>query len=95
MWVYSDGSKNLLRARFIDATGQTFQPDGGDLTGTGWRYVTFPLHAGGGHWGGANDDKVHYPIRLDTLLLIDTPDQKGTRGEIYFTGVNLSYVLPR
>jgi hypothetical protein len=95
MWVYSDGSRNVLRARFVDATGQTFQPDGGSLDGKGWRYVTFPLHPGGGHWGGANDDKVHYPIRLDTLLLIDTPGQMGAKGEVYFTNVVLSYAAER
>ncbi|MCW3097737.1 MAG: hypothetical protein JWL77_3355 [Chthonomonadaceae bacterium] len=95
MWIYSDGSGNLLRARFIDATGQTFQPDGGTLNFQGWRYITFPLHPGGGHWGGANDNKVHYPIRLDTVLLIDTPDQKGTKGEVYFTNVVLSYAAER
>jgi len=95
IWVYSDGSNNVLRARFVDATGQTFQPDGGRLNGKGWQYVTIPLHPGGGHWGGANDDKVHYPIRLDTLLLIDTPDQKSTKGEIYFTNVALTYPAER
>ena len=95
MWVYSDGSNNVLRARFVDATGQTFQPDGGRLNSKGWQYVTVPLHPGGGHWGGANDDRVHYPIRLDTLLLIDTPDRKSTKGEIYFTNIALTYTSER
>ncbi|MCW3053796.1 MAG: hypothetical protein JWN14_2966, partial [Chthonomonadales bacterium] len=95
MWVYSDGSNNVLRARFVDATGQTFQPDGGRLNWKGWQYVTIPLHPGGGHWGGANDDRVHYPIRLDTLLLLDTPDQKSSKGEIYFTNIALTYTSER
>lgn len=91
MWVHSGGSHDLLRARFIDSTGQTFQPDGGTLDFRGWKYITIPLHPGGGHWGGANDDHVHYPIRLDTLLLIDTPDRNGAKGEVYFTDPMLIY----
>ena len=93
MRVYSDGAGGILRMRFTDATGQTFQPGaepGDRLDWTGWRYVTFDLtgrHAG--HWGGANDGAVHYPIHLDTLLLIDSPEQKPIRGTIYVEGVTL------
>ena len=41
LWVYGDGSGNLLRLRFIDATHQTFQPQGDPMHWKGWRYVTF------------------------------------------------------
>lgn len=91
MWIHSDGSGDALRARFTDATGQTFQPDAGNLDWKGWRYINFPLRGSGGHWGGADDGKVHYPIHLDTLLLVDSPGGRGGKGEVYFTNVALTY----
>ena len=71
-WVHGDGSRNMLRCRFVDSTGQTFQPDYGVIDWTGWRWVTMPLDGdGGGHWGGANDGVVHYPIGWDSIALVD------------------------
>lgn len=71
-WLHGDGSGHSPRLRFVDTTGQTFQPTGEPITWTGWRYVTIPLSAeGAGHWGGANDGVIHGAIRWDSLLLID------------------------
>ena len=81
MWVRSDGSGNLLCLRLNDATGQTFQCSGGRLVDTGWHYRTFPITSTGGNfWGGAKDGVVHYPLSLDTLLIIDhaTPAQPSS-----------------
>jgi hypothetical protein len=75
LWVRSDGSGNLLRMRVVDAGGQTFQCDAGRLTEPGWQYRTFPIDLGAAHWGGQNDGIVHYPLRLDCLLLLDHGDQ--------------------
>ena len=83
MWVHGDGSGVALRARFIDSTGQTFQPDGPKLDFTGWRHVSFALdETAQGHWGGANDGIVHYPIRLESLLLIDNVSRAKTAGAV-------------
>ncbi len=77
LWILGDGSQNHLRLRFTDAAGQTFQPSAERMTWKGWRYVEFALDgSGAGHWGGANDGVVHYPIHWDSVLLID-----GTRRE--------------
>src|SRR5262249_1581170 len=79
MWLKGDGSGNIPRMRFVDSTGQTFQPDGERLTFTDWRYILFPLNGtAAGHWGGANDGMVHYPIRLETMLLIDSAARQKT-----------------
>ncbi len=94
MWVYSDGSGDALRARFTDTTGQTFQPQADNLDWKGWRYVTFSLRDAPGHWGGADDGKVHLPIHLDTLLLIDSPGGRGGKGEIYFTPPTVMWQYP-
>jgi hypothetical protein len=73
VWVHGDGSHNALRLRFVDAAGQTFQPDGPRLDWKGWRSVAFPMDGtSAGHWGGKNDGLVRYPIRWDSLLLIDS-----------------------
>ena len=53
VWVHGDGQGNLCRFRFTDSTGQTFQPDGGRVTWTGWRYITCPLDfTNVAHWSG-------------------------------------------
>ncbi len=85
IWVYGDGSGNSLRIRVADSSGQTFQPTGPNLDWTGWRWVTFDLTNLGqaGHWGGANDGRVHDGLRLDTVLLVDSTRNK-TSGIIYF-----------
>ncbi|MCS6776420.1 MAG: cellulase family glycosylhydrolase [Chloroherpetonaceae bacterium] len=94
-WVYGDGSGNFLRIRFTDRTGQTFQPDYGPIDWKGWRYVTFPLDGQkSGHWGGADDGTVHYPIRLDTVLLVDSAGGRGGRGEVWVTGFTVTYRTP-
>lgn len=88
LWVYGDGSGNLVRMRFQDATGQAFQPSSPDMNWTGWRFVSLRIvpapgeAADFGHWGGANDGKVHYPVQVDTLFLLDSradaPKHAGT-----------------
>lgn len=96
LWVRGDGSGNLVRMRFRDATGQTFQPDGVAMNWTGWRWVTFPLTVGGsqhvGSWGGAQDGRIHGAITLDTLFLLDSPSEaKSRQGTVSLRGPSLLY----
>ena len=68
--IDGDGSGNSVRLRFTDATGQTFQVHGGTMPEKKTYFFSFPLDGvGAGHWGGANDGKVTYPIRFDSLLI--------------------------
>jgi len=90
MWVYGDGTGNYLRCRFVDATGQTFQPDYPALTWKGWRYVTAPLDGTqAGYWGGAGDGRIHYPIRWDSPVLIDSKGGRKTEGTVLITGLTI------
>ncbi len=74
LWVQGDGSGSLVRMRFRDAGGQTFQPGGTLMNWTGWRWVTFSFAGeNAGHWGGANDGAVRFPVTMDSLLLLDNP----------------------
>jgi hypothetical protein len=99
LWVYGDGQGNIARLRFTDATGQTFQPNvragaagqaSSKIEWTGWRFVTFPLDgANTHHWGGAEDGVVHFPIRFDTLFLLDSPERHETEGAVYLAAPTL------
>ena len=83
MWVWGDGTGNILRCRFTDSAGQTFQPDGPKLDFYRWTYVRFPLDGTqAGHWGGDKSGVVKYPIQLETLLLIDSHARQPTEGTI-------------
>ncbi|MCS6859297.1 MAG: cellulase family glycosylhydrolase [Abditibacteriales bacterium] len=91
MWVYNThNTRDWLRCRIVDATGQTFQPTASEpLTWQGWRWVTMRLDDPQvGHWGGANDGVIHYPIRWDSIFLIDSTSHPH-QGTVYFTGVTL------
>lgn len=86
MWIYGDGSGNGLCARFVDSTGQVFQPSDEPIKWTGWKCVTFPLNEPGvWHYAGAKDEVIHYPIKWNTLLLMDAAGKKAGQGTIYFS----------
>ncbi len=93
MWVYNtSNTRDWIRCRFVDSTGQTFQPTAGEpLTWQGWKWVTMSLDDPNvGHWGGANDGVIHYPIRWDSIFLIDSTSNPH-QGTVYFTGMTLIY----
>lgn len=90
LWVWGDGSGNAARMRFRDATGQTLQPNGVPIDWRGWRFVPFRLipppgeAADVGHWGGADDGQIHYPVAVDTLFLLDSRSEaRRHRGTLW------------
>jgi hypothetical protein len=88
VWVYGDGSGNALRLRFVDSVGQTFQGSGPAVDFKGWTYVTLEMRGAGlTHWG-KGDGNIHYPIRWDTMLLLDSTRERSA-GEIWFVGMTL------
>lgn len=83
MWLKGDGTGNMLRCRFVDSLGQTFQPNGFPVDFSSWRYKTLPLDGEGGtYWGGAGTGKLKQPISWESLLLID-PAGASTHGTIH------------
>lgn len=92
LWLYGDESGNHFRVRVTDATGQTFQPSGPTITWHGWRYIEVPLSGQkSGHWGGAEDGKMHYPIRWDSIALLDSARREKCAGTIYLSQPVLVY----
>jgi len=92
MWIHGDGVVITARLRFVDSTGQTLQMDGGKIDWKGWRYVTFPISGlQSAFWGGANDGAVHYPIKWDTLFLLDNASRQPVEGEVYLSAPTLIY----
>jgi len=91
MRVFGDGQGVLLRARFIDATGQTFQPDYGPINWIGWRTVRFPIdQSAAARWGGGKDGVVHFPVVIDCPLVID-PLSRASQGQIKVKDLALEY----
>jgi hypothetical protein len=86
MWVYGDGAGCQVRVRFADAGGQTFQADGPRVDWRGWRWVSVPMRGSMAHWG-TGDGEVRYPVRWDTLLLLDNVSRERVTGEILVGGV--------
>jgi hypothetical protein len=82
MEVSGDGSGNHLRARFVGSDGQTFQSHYGSMDWTGPRTITFSLRGPLPSWGGKADGVIRYPIRLDSLILVDSATQQAQSGDI-------------
>ena len=92
LWVYGDGAGNTLGLRFVDQTRQVFQEGGSPITWKGWRYAVFPMDTMlANHWGGADDGVIHYPIRWDTLFLINNAEGKETQGIVFLSAPTLIF----
>ncbi|MGE5612471.1 MAG: cellulase family glycosylhydrolase [Bacillota bacterium] len=93
MWVLGDGSGNVLRCRFRDSSGQTFQPTYGAVNWMGWKWITMSLDGeAAGHWGGATDGVIHYPIQWDSVLVVDNAKGKvDQRLTLQMAGMAVGY----
>lgn len=92
LWIKGDGHDGLARLRVADSEGQTFQPDYGRLNFSEWRCLTAEMTGeGAGHWGGANDGIVRYPVSWDTLFLLDSAGGRKASGVVYLGPLMLCY----
>ncbi|MGA2248522.1 MAG: hypothetical protein ABSH48_26450, partial [Verrucomicrobiota bacterium] len=91
IWVDGDGRNASPRLRIVDATGQAFQPTADAIDWTGWRYLEFDFNVPAGHWGGANDGVMHFPIHWDTLFLIDNVSRQKSLGTLHLASPALIY----
>ena len=92
IWVKGNGSTEMVRARITDAGDETFQPDLGPVNFTDWRCIYGDLSGTiAGHWGGKNTGRIKYPLRWDTLFLLDNRSGAKTGGTIYIGPAMLYY----
>jgi hypothetical protein len=90
-WIHSDGTCISPRLRVTDKSGQCWQPSGADTTWTGWRFVEMKLNSSSGHWGGANDGKIHHPLRWDSIFLLDNTSRREIEGAIHIAAPVVIY----
>lgn len=90
-WIFGDGQGMSPRLRVRDASGQTWQPSGQTIDWKGWRYVELPLTTSSGHWGGANDHVIHYPLVWDSVFLLDNPSRHTNQGAVYIAAPMVLY----
>lgn len=92
LWVMGDNGDGLARLRLVDSDGQSFQPDYGRLSFTGWRCLTADMTCErAGHWGGKNDGVVRYPVSWDTIFLLDNAGGRKTKGTVYLGPLMVCY----
>jgi hypothetical protein len=94
LWIYGDGRGCAAGVRFVDSTNQFFQSNGPKVDWIGWRQVTFPIHRPEDaleYWGGADDGVVHYPIELDSILVLDNVRREPIEGAIYISAPTLNF----
>ena len=72
-----------ITLRFVDDTGQTLQIKGSIPASGEWAPIKFSLLKKLEHWDGANDGKIHFPIKA---FLISIPEPAGDTktGQIEF-----------
>ncbi|MGQ9454316.1 MAG: cellulase family glycosylhydrolase [Armatimonadota bacterium] len=92
IWVRGDGSNTAARLRFVDSSGQTFQPDYGQVDFVGWKCLTAPMTGvQAGYWGGPSDGVVRYPISWDSFFLLDNVGGRKRCGRVYLGPLMLLY----
>ncbi|MDR3707959.1 MAG: cellulase family glycosylhydrolase [Capsulimonadaceae bacterium] len=80
LWIKSTVDNCGLGSRYLDATKQTFQPGLGRTDTEGWRAVHLTLRTQVYSWGGASDGLQHLPLRLDSLVNVDSPHVPDSSG---------------
>lgn len=92
IWVKADGGHTAARLRIDDPSGQTFQPNFGIMDFADWRCISADMSCkNAGHWGGRDDGHLTYPIRWNTIFLLDNVDKTGTKGTIYLGPMLMCY----
>jgi hypothetical protein len=62
VWVRPDAPGRIVHCKTRDSTGQEHIRFTGPLALDDWQMLSFDLTRHVGHWGGANDGAIHWPI---------------------------------
>ena len=77
--------KQPVTFRVVDSTGQTHQFKGSVQGTQSWETIVIPLNRKLEHWGGANDGKIHFPIK-SFVISVPQPSGEPKTGKIEFSG---------
>ncbi|MGD1000411.1 MAG: cellulase family glycosylhydrolase [Candidatus Brocadiia bacterium] len=91
MWIYGNGGQTSPRLRVTDSNGQCWQPIGDEINWTGWRFVEFDLSPATDNWGGVADNAIHFPLKWDSVFLLDKSREQQAQGIIYLTAPVVIY----
>jgi hypothetical protein len=96
LWVYQDGSHNSLCFDLQDATGQVHEYLLGNLTTTGWHWMAQDLGPAFGYYGGANDGRLHLPLRFRRLVLRSyfAAEDRKFQGTVYLQDLTVVADVP-
>ncbi|NTW02579.1 MAG: hypothetical protein HGA19_15085, partial [Oscillochloris sp.] len=79
IWVYGDGSANIVQARIRDSQGQVLQFRLGPVGAPEWHFISAPITG-----------QVDFPASLDSLILDDDPNSTSGSGTIYLDDLTAS-----
>ncbi|MDX2065064.1 MAG: beta-galactosidase [Fimbriimonadaceae bacterium] len=83
MWVHGDGSGVKLSYRYLDESGETYQPRHVTIDFIGWQYVQLPLRGQDvGYWGGDGNGVPNGRLRLTQPYVLDNPGGAGVKGMV-------------
>ena len=90
-WVMGDQNRGSTKLRIEDAGGQVFQPNYGFTDFNDWRYMDVDLICKrSNHWGGKNDGRIQYPIKWNSIFVVESVDGK-IQGAIHLGPMMLCY----
>jgi len=94
MWVYGDGSGNLLNLWIVDSQGEVQSFPLGEINHTGWQQMTANLDITGvwpqGRVSPAGNGQLDYPIRLAAIVLDGVPDDRASKGTIVLDSLTIA-----
>jgi hypothetical protein len=90
--VYGDGSSNRLTLRIMDATGEKFGKDFGNINWTGWQNVELTVDNTWWHSAGDNDGIIDTPISQVVLQVGQRTGAAGS-GRLFADEIALTFPL--
>ena len=96
LWVHLDGTPNSIHLQLKDATGQTHGYLLGYMKATGWKRMEQVIGAALNHRGGANDGRLHYPLRFQQLTFrrYYGGGQRPCEGEVHLQDLTVETDIP-
>ena len=92
LWVKGDGKQCAANLRFVANDDQCFQKNYGSTDFSDWKCIETDLSAAGASfWGGSNDGVLRYPIRWDSIFLLDNVLKLRNQGTVYLGPMLLCY----